>query len=76
MTTRRTVLDVTGMSCASCVRHVSGALVALPGVSHVDVALNEGRALVEHDPSRTSVEQLISAVVDAGYEAAPAPADG
>lgn len=71
MTTRRTVLDVTGMSCASCVRHVSGALVSLPGVSHVDVALREGRAQIEHDPAQTSVEQLVAAVVDAGYEAAP-----
>lgn len=32
-------LPITGMSCASCVSHVEGALKELPGVSNVVVNL-------------------------------------
>lgn len=64
-----TVLDVTGMSCASCVRHVRGALAPLAGVSDVEVRLEEGKALVKHDPGQTSPEGLIEALRDAGYDA-------
>lgn len=64
-----TVLNVTGMSCGACVRHVSGALRPLAGVADVEVRLTEGRALVRHDPHATAPEGLAEAVRDAGYEA-------
>jgi len=64
-----TVLSVTGMSCGHCVRHVGEALRPLGGVREVEVQLEQGRALVKHDPQETSPEGLIEAVRDAGYEA-------
>jgi copper chaperone len=67
MAQRNTVLNVLGMSCGSCVRHVTAALAAVPGVSKVDVQLRSGTAVIEHDAEATTA-QLIEALRDAGYE--------
>jgi copper chaperone len=64
-----TELQVDGMSCQSCVRHVREALEPLAGVTHVRVELEPGRVQVEHDPEQVSVTALIEAIRDAGYEA-------
>ena len=64
-----TLLDVSGMSCGSCVRHVNTALRKLAGVSNVDVRLNEGRVLVEHDTDNPTFEAMAEALEDAGYDA-------
>lgn len=66
-----TRLDVIGMSCPSCVRHIGGALGRLEGVAEVDVRVREGRVLVRHDGA-VEVAALIDAVKDAGYEASEA----
>lgn len=68
MNREQTILTVTGMSCSSCVRHVSSALRAVPGVTTVDVQLRAGLAEVQHG-DEASVDALISAVREAGYEA-------
>lgn len=67
MTTKATVLDVEGMSCSSCVRHVENALKALPGVEKFDVKI--GKVRVEHDESKASSQQIIDAITEAGYDA-------
>ena len=69
-----TTLGITGMTCNGCVKHVDGALRALPGVTAVEVSLAENRAKVAHDPQQSPVDRLIAAVADAGYEAAVTPA--
>jgi copper chaperone len=70
---KETILDVEGMSCGSCVRHVEGALRGLEGIEKVEVRLREGKVKVDHDPSLATTEQLIEALDDAGY---PAHAQG
>lgn len=67
--TRDTELEVDGMTCGSCVRHVEGALRTLRGVTKVTVELRDGLVRVEHDPSRSSIEQIIHALGAAGYPA-------
>lgn len=71
MTEKETLLEVQGMSCASCVHHVGVALKELEGVSKVDVRLREGKVLVRHEPA-ISVDSLVQALADAGYAARPA----
>lgn len=66
--TKLTTLEVEGMSCASCIRHVNAALTALEGVDTVEVKLREGRVLVVH-ASKVGQQQLIEALHGAGYEA-------
>lgn len=69
--TQRTQLNVRGMSCPSCIRHVDVALKELDGVTSVEVRLREGRVLVEHDPAAAPISALVSALRDAGYESTP-----
>jgi Cu+-exporting ATPase len=68
---QQATLQVTGMTCASCVAHVERALRELPGVSQAIVNLATGTAKVEFDPSQVSLEQMAQAIREVGYEAAP-----
>ncbi len=65
---KQIILLVQGMTCASCVVHVEGALRSTEGVTEANVNLATERARVEFDPERTGVENLISAVRDSGYD--------
>jgi copper chaperone len=68
MAIRETILQVDGMSCASCVRHVNEALRPIAGVETVQVRLKERRVFVRHrDDVRPEV--LVEALRDAGYDA-------
>ncbi|HET8939868.1 MAG TPA: heavy metal-associated domain-containing protein [Polyangiales bacterium] len=62
------ILDVSGMTCNNCVRHVREALEQVAGVGEVHVDLGAGRATVKHQGA-TALASLIAAVDDAGYEA-------
>lgn len=75
MTTQRSTLLVTGMSCGSCRQHVTTALQAVPGVTQVQVDLATGRTEIIHAPE-VAPDAFIQAVVAAGYAArlAGAPA--
>ena len=62
-------LHITGMTCGVCISNVTRALVAINGVSNVDVSLTTGLALVQYDDNVTSVDALKLAVNEAGYGA-------
>ena len=64
----KTILDVSGMSCRSCVEHVKKAL-AIRGVRDAEVRLAEGKVAIEHE-DELRPEVMISALRDAGYDAA------
>jgi copper chaperone len=64
------VIKVGGMSCQGCVKSVTGALTALPGVVAAEVSLEQGEARVTFDPAAVSAAQLRQAVDDAGFDAA------
>jgi Cu+-exporting ATPase len=57
------------MHCASCAKLNAIALKSLPGVSDASVNFAAEKALVTFDPDRVTVEELIRAVRDAGYDA-------
>jgi len=60
-------LNVAGMSCGGCAINVAGALKAVEGVNDAHFSLENRQATVDFDESRTSVEQLKSAIRHAGY---------
>ncbi len=60
-------VPIAGMTCEHCVRTVSQALSALPGVESARVDLATARAEVEVDPSRTDRGALRKAIESAGY---------
>ena len=61
-------LNVQGMTCGSCVKHVTKALQSVPGVNRVDVDLANGRAKVEGDLPSGAVP-LIAALASEDYPA-------
>ncbi|MCL4313059.1 MAG: cadmium-translocating P-type ATPase [Actinobacteria bacterium] len=63
-----TVLDIKGMTCASCVRRVEKAISSVEGVKAASVNLATEKAEVSLEGS-VSPEQLIEAVRRVGYEA-------
>ena len=63
-----TLLDVKGMTCMNCVRHVERALAQVEGVAQVKVDLSHGTAAVEH-AAGTSLASLVAAVEEEGYVA-------
>src|SRR5215208_7257490 len=57
------------MSCASCANRVEKALSKSAGVSEANVNFAAEKATVTYDPGSASLDELIGAVVDAGYGA-------
>jgi Cu+-exporting ATPase len=68
-TSESLTLPVIGMTCASCQRHVEGALQATAGVDSARVDLMANRASVVFDPSVTAPDALVEAIRKAGYDA-------
>lgn len=60
-------LKITGMTCASCVRHVEKALLSVDGVTSAEVNLATEEARI--DANGSSVKALTAAVDKAGYKA-------
>jgi P-type Cu+ transporter len=69
---REVVLDVEGMTCASCVARIERKLNKLEGVDAV-VNFATEQATVRHDPT-VRVEDLVAVVEAAGYRALPTSA--
>nr|XP_057919123.1 copper-transporting ATPase 1 [Doryrhamphus excisus]XP_057919124.1 copper-transporting ATPase 1 [Doryrhamphus excisus] len=55
-------LAVKGMHCRSCVVNIQDNISTLPGVSSVDVSLEEEKASICYDPLRVTVLQLRQAI--------------
>jgi copper ion binding protein len=63
-------LSVQGMTCNHCVMRVEKALSEVEGVRSVEVNLEENRATVTvASSSEPTVEALVVAVQEAGYQA-------
>ncbi|MDZ4066727.1 MAG: heavy metal translocating P-type ATPase [Tabrizicola sp.] len=71
--TDRMVIDVEGMTCASCVAHVERALKAVPGVATASVNLATERAEVTGPALDRAA--LVQAVESAGYDVPTKPID-
>jgi len=67
-------LRIGGMSCASCVSRVEGALRETPGALEAVVNLASGRAQVRAIRGATTRDDLAAAVDAAGYELVESPA--
>jgi copper chaperone len=64
---QKTILDIDGMSCEHCVRHVTEALEALAGVTAVTVSLADNRATVQTETALDE-DAARAAIDEAGYE--------
>src|SRR5579883_2508534 len=65
------LLDLEGMSCASCAMRIERGLKKVPGVKDASVNLATERATVTYDAQQTDVEQMVKKVEAVGYKASP-----
>ncbi|MBK7422932.1 MAG: heavy-metal-associated domain-containing protein [Propionivibrio sp.] len=62
------IIRISGMKDEECVRLVANAIQDLPSIGHLEVSLDKGEASVEHGRF-VSPDDILQAIVDAGYEA-------
>lgn len=70
-TTTHTLLRAEGFSCPSCVSKIEKQVGKLKGVDNVKVHFASARIEVDHDESKTSVDDIVAVIAKAGYQAAP-----
>ncbi len=62
-------LSVAGMTCGSCERHIKKELDQVPGYRDAQVDLAQGRVDVSYERDAATPEQMVEAVIRAGYPA-------
>jgi len=65
---KKIILPVEGMTCASCVARVEKAISKVEGVKNVTVNLASEKAAFEIDPSVADLQKISELVEDAGYK--------
>jgi copper chaperone len=60
-------LTVEGMSCQHCVKAVTQAVTALPGVESVVVSLENKSVVVGYNPDKTAQDSIRVAIEEQGY---------
>ncbi|MGI6199660.1 MAG: heavy metal translocating P-type ATPase [Christensenellales bacterium] len=66
---RKTMFDVTGMTCSACSAHVEKAVRGTAGVAEVSVNLLRNQMLVQYDEAAVDEGGIIAAVERSGYGA-------
>lgn len=66
---KKVKFDVQGMTCSSCSSHVERAVNKLNGIKSVNVNLLSNNMIVEYDEQKIDNNEIIHAVVQAGYNA-------
>ena len=61
------VIEVDGMTCGHCERHVAEALLKVRGVTSASASTAERRAVITADPTAAAADALRAAVIGAGY---------
>ena len=62
-------LQITGMTCSSCVQNIETAVGNLEGVNGINVSLTAGTARVRYSASAVSLAQIKKTIRDIGYGA-------
>lgn len=62
-------IRVDGMTCESCVPHITGELAKVKGVIKAEVKYEDGLAIVTYDPAQVKPERLVEAITGIGYTA-------
>lgn len=67
----RAILELEGMTCASCAMRIEKGLKKVPGVKDASVNLATEKAMVMYDSSITGLDQMVQKVEAVGYKATP-----
>lgn len=61
-------IDIIGMTCTGCEKHVKLEISKLPGISGLEVSYEKANAVVTFDESKTDIEKIKAAVDKTGYK--------
>ncbi|MDP2792188.1 MAG: heavy-metal-associated domain-containing protein, partial [Rectinemataceae bacterium] len=67
MSVKKTTVFIVDMTCSSCEARVTKTLTTLEGVISARVSLKGGRADIEYDDDKTTIEAMKVAIEKAGY---------
>ncbi|SMB96494.1 copper chaperone [Desulfonispora thiosulfatigenes DSM 11270] len=60
-------LKVEGMSCGHCKKAVEDIKQELNGIENVEVNLDTGQVVIEHNPNLITIDAIKAAIIDKGY---------
>lgn len=63
-------LSVPDISCGHCKGSIEGAVSPLDGVESAVVAIDERNVAIEYDGSEATMDAIVSAIDEQGYEVA------
>ncbi|KAF2091256.1 heavy metal translocatin [Saccharata proteae CBS 121410] len=64
-----TTVAIEGMTCGACTAAVEGGFKGVDGVIQFNISLLAERAIIVHDPSELSPEQIAETIEDRGFDA-------
>lgn len=64
-----TTVSVEGMTCGACTAAIEGGFREAEGVYQFNISLLANRAVLVHDPSKLTEEQIIEIIEDRGFDA-------
>ncbi|MFC7074039.1 heavy metal translocating P-type ATPase [Halovenus rubra] len=67
METRKTTLEISGMSCTTCSGNIEEAVGSLDGVINVSANFAADEGHVEYDPDSVSLKSIYESVTESGY---------
>ncbi|UJP00645.1 MAG: cation transporter [Nitrosomonas sp.] len=62
------IIKIKGMTCMGCVNSIKNVLRNVPGIAQLEVTLDPAQAIVQFDPTNTSLNQLKETIIDAGFD--------
>jgi copper chaperone len=63
-------LSVPDISCGHCKSSIEGAVTPLEGVNTAVVAIDDRNVAIEYDGSEATMEAIVNAIDEQGYEVA------
>jgi copper chaperone CopZ len=57
------------MTCDGCKRSITKSINTLQGITKLEIDLEKKMITVEYDDSKTAEQNIVNAVVEAGYDA-------
>lgn len=67
--TKKSSLDVKGMTCSGCARTIKSKVQKMEGISSIDVDVKTGKATIEYDPEKVSLNRVAEEINRMGFKA-------
>ena len=65
---QETIINIDGIKCGDCEKSITDMLNKKPGVQSVVVSKEDKNAIITHDPSVITVEDMNKIIEDMGFD--------